>query len=268
MTPFSDSDAIAVTVDTARRFGLETLDDLVDNLSPEGSPSSARGPRGSGARGELRDHGCKFVPFAGISPYEALDSNNVLAAAIFSTDPPLNSGKYVVLEDTKAQFGFQNVAPVIDQELADQGGEELAAVFDSVSELLTERAIITMNAAVALEQQSPDAVAKAFLEANGPPCRTRGGAEARPPPSRTIPPVGEATFPDYFRLPPPVAELIGFEFVYARDGSSRMELDVTGRHANPMGTVHGGILCDLADAAMGTAYASQLGTGRASRPWS
>jgi uncharacterized protein (TIGR00369 family) len=28
-----------------------------------------------------------------------------------------------------------------------------------------------------------------------------------------------------------------------------------------MGTVHGGILCDLADAAMGTAWASQLGDG-------
>ena len=73
--------------------------------------------------------------------------------------------------------------------------------------------------------------------------------------------MGEATFPEHFRLPPPVAELIGFEFVYAREGSSRMELDVTERHANPMGTVHGGILCDLADAAMGTAYASQLASG-------
>ena len=30
------------------------------------------------------------------------------------------------------------------------------------------------------------------------------------------------------------------------------------RHHNPMGTVHGGIYCDLADAAMGFAYASTL----------
>ena len=63
----------------------------------------------------------------------------------------------------------------------------------------------------------------------------------------------EPRFPQHFRFPPPVAELIGFEFVYAREGSSRMELEVTEQHANPMGTVHGGILCDLADAAMGTA---------------
>jgi len=32
-------------------------------------------------------------------------------------------------------------------------------------------------------------------------------------------------------------------------------------HHNPMGTVHGGILCDLADASMGTALASLLKEG-------
>jgi uncharacterized protein (TIGR00369 family) len=40
-----------------------------------------------------------------------------------------------------------------------------------------------------------------------------------------------------------------------------MVLDVTERHENPMGTVHGGILCDLADAAMGTAFFSTLEDG-------
>ena len=33
------------------------------------------------------------------------------------------------------------------------------------------------------------------------------------------------------------------------------------RHSNPMGTIHGGILCDLADAAMGMAYFSTLEPG-------
>ena len=33
------------------------------------------------------------------------------------------------------------------------------------------------------------------------------------------------------------------------------------RHANPMGTLHGGVLCDIADAAMGMAYASTLEEG-------
>jgi len=33
------------------------------------------------------------------------------------------------------------------------------------------------------------------------------------------------------------------------------------QHANPMGTLHGGMLCDIADAAMGMAYASTRGDG-------
>ena len=32
------------------------------------------------------------------------------------------------------------------------------------------------------------------------------------------------------------------------------------QHTNPMGTLHGGVLCDIADAAMGIAFASTLAT--------
>ena len=32
-------------------------------------------------------------------------------------------------------------------------------------------------------------------------------------------------------------------------------------HANPMGTAHGGVLCDLADATMGTAHGTTLAEG-------
>lgn len=56
----------------------------------------------------------------------------------------------------------------------------------------------------------------------------------------------------------PVAKLIGFRLVECRDGCSRMEMDTGPQHYNPMGTLHGGILCDMADAAMGIAFASTL----------
>ena len=60
------------------------------------------------------------------------------------------------------------------------------------------------------------------------------------------------------KFPPPVAALIGLQLIEMANGESRMELLAEDRHANPMGTIHGGILCDLADAAMGTAYFSTL----------
>jgi uncharacterized protein (TIGR00369 family) len=60
---------------------------------------------------------------------------------------------------------------------------------------------------------------------------------------------------------PPVADLIGFRLVEIDRGRAVMEIRITERHTNPMGTLHGGILCDVADAAMGMACASLLGEG-------
>ena len=60
-------------------------------------------------------------------------------------------------------------------------------------------------------------------------------------------------------LPPaPVARLLGFTLISARPGEAVVELEANERHANPMGTLHGGVLCDIADAAMGIAYACTL----------
>ena len=61
--------------------------------------------------------------------------------------------------------------------------------------------------------------------------------------------------------PPPVSALVGFRLVSVDRGRSQLAFDADGRHFNPMGTLHGGILCDVADAAMGMAYASTLDEG-------
>jgi uncharacterized protein (TIGR00369 family) len=55
-----------------------------------------------------------------------------------------------------------------------------------------------------------------------------------------------------------VARLIGFEAKEIASGRATVTLAAGPQHANPMGTLHGGILCDIADAAMGMAFASTL----------
>ena len=55
-----------------------------------------------------------------------------------------------------------------------------------------------------------------------------------------------------------VARLIGFEARDVANGHATVTLSAGPQHANPMGTLHGGILCDIADAAMGLAFASTL----------
>jgi uncharacterized protein (TIGR00369 family) len=63
-------------------------------------------------------------------------------------------------------------------------------------------------------------------------------------------------------LPPaPITTLIGFTLAAVEPGRAVVDFTAEARHANPMGTLHGGILCDVADAAMGMAWAATLGEG-------
>jgi uncharacterized protein (TIGR00369 family) len=60
---------------------------------------------------------------------------------------------------------------------------------------------------------------------------------------------------------PPIAQLLGVRVISVLPGESQLELEAGPQHSNPMGTLHGGVLCDLADLAMGAAYASTLDRG-------
>ncbi len=61
--------------------------------------------------------------------------------------------------------------------------------------------------------------------------------------------------------PSPAAAFIGSELVAFGDGFSEVQLEISGEHRNSFGTIQGGILCALADVAMGTAVATTLETG-------
>jgi uncharacterized protein (TIGR00369 family) len=67
------------------------------------------------------------------------------------------------------------------------------------------------------------------------------------------------TTPELF--PAPIGKLLGFTIVRDEEGKAAIEFEATESHANPMGTLHGGVLCDLADATMGVAYRSTLAPG-------
>src|SRR5256714_11973351 len=60
---------------------------------------------------------------------------------------------------------------------------------------------------------------------------------------------------------PPIGRLLGFVLKEIEPGHAIFEMEADERHHNPMGTLHGGIFCDIADAAMGYAYAATLTEG-------
>jgi osmoprotectant transport system substrate-binding protein len=90
----------------------------------------------------------------------------VQVSDVFTTDPQLTTGKYTILSDPKNVFGFQNVAPIVKKSVLKAEGPVFEQTLNKVSALLTLAAIRKMNAAVALDQQSPSAVAHKFLAAN------------------------------------------------------------------------------------------------------
>ena len=66
--------------------------------------------------------------------------------------------------------------------------------------------------------------------------------------------------------PPPISRLLGFVLKSVEPGRAVFEMEADERHHNPMGTLHGGVYCDLADAAMGTPTPPRLAKMRRSPP--
>jgi osmoprotectant transport system substrate-binding protein len=170
-TPFFDVDAIAVTKETADAEGLVTVADLKKLGSFTVGARPEFKDRYQGFRGMQEVYGltdAKFKQLAFGLQYQALDSGDIEAANVFTTDAQLASGKYTVLEDSKNIFGFQNVVFVIDQEKLDAlGGDAFMGIINEVNALLTNDAMTAMNAAVDIDKKEPTDVAQEFLAANG-----------------------------------------------------------------------------------------------------
>jgi osmoprotectant transport system substrate-binding protein len=167
-TPFFDSDGFVMLKSTAKKLGVKTIADMkkVKSFSYAGFPECRT--RITCLLGLKNVYGLKqvkFVPLASISVYTLLDDGKITAGDGFSTDPQLQTGKYVTLTDTKHIFGFQNVAPVLTKALA--ADPTLVRIVNAVSAKLTVPAIAAMNKAVAVDKKLPSAVARAFLKANG-----------------------------------------------------------------------------------------------------
>ena len=65
-----------------------------------------------------------------------------------------------------------------------------------------------------------------------------------------------------FNFPFPIMKTLGFRLTEVGEGTASMEMETkTDIHSNPMGTIHGGVLCDIADAAIGTAHLTTVTEG-------
>ena len=167
MTPFSDSNALAVKPSFARRHGVRTIADLgkVAGTVTIGAAPEFR-TRFEGLVGLRERYGLENLeakPLAIGKQYRALEEGEVDVAAVFTTDGPLAGRGYVLLEDARGLFASQHVAPVIRQRSLRAHGGRLATTINAVSRRLTTPAMRTMNAAVDEGGRSPRSVADEFL---------------------------------------------------------------------------------------------------------
>lgn len=66
----------------------------------------------------------------------------------------------------------------------------------------------------------------------------------------------------HMRYPTAISETLGFRIAEIGEGMAVVEVDADPAvHGNQQGTVHGGFLCELADAAIGTAHSTLMGEG-------
>ena len=169
MTPFENANALAVKPAFARRTGVRGIPDLEKaGRVTIGAPPEFR-TRYEGLEGLESVYGLDRLRVRAIQigrQYRELDRGGVDVAAVFSTDGQLGAGEYEVLEDPERLFSFQNVAPVVSQKLLD-AAPGLAEAADAVSAKLTTEAMQQMNAAVAIEGETPAAVAERFLREHG-----------------------------------------------------------------------------------------------------
>jgi osmoprotectant transport system substrate-binding protein len=169
MTPFSDSNALAVLPGFAARNHLSTIEDLRRVSSATIGALPEFRSRFEGSVG-LRDlYGVtlrvKALPFT--DRYPALDHDRVQVLAVFTTEGQLATGRYKVLSDPRRLFAFQNLAPVIRTDLVRKYGARLVGPLNAVSARLTTKEMRAMNAEVDLGGKTPAAVAAAFLKRAG-----------------------------------------------------------------------------------------------------
>jgi osmoprotectant transport system substrate-binding protein len=165
-----DKDAVVVTRETAQRWNLKSIEDLVPHCGEVtfGGPPEIQ-QRPDGIPGLQETYGCTFGGFSALEPgaitTKALTEGSVQAADIFTTDSAIEANDLVVLEDPKNNFAAQNVVPLINK---DKVNDTVTEALNAVSAKLDTESLLELNAALNAPDKPEYAdVAKDWLEKAG-----------------------------------------------------------------------------------------------------
>jgi len=170
-TPFTSSNEVAVTQETAEKYGLKNISDLskvADQLTLYGSPECRK--RMDCLLGLEEIYGLKFKKFVPVDVaqrHEVLSSGRADVSIVFTTDPQITRNKEVLLEDDKGMFPPYNPTLLMKTETADKAGADLATTIEEIQKPLTDDAMQELDARVDLDKKEPAEVAKEYLQETG-----------------------------------------------------------------------------------------------------
>jgi osmoprotectant transport system substrate-binding protein len=168
-SPAQDANAIAVTPQTAAKYGLKTISDLIPvagHLVFGGPPECPSRPLC--LLGLQTTYGLTFGRFV------ALDAGGPLTSAeldvglidvglLFTTDWQIRANGFVVLDDDRGMQPAENVTPIVRNEVVAAYGTRFTDVVDAVSARLTTEVLQQLNGQVSLQAKPAAAVAAAWL---------------------------------------------------------------------------------------------------------
>jgi glycine betaine/choline ABC-type transport system substrate-binding protein len=169
-TPFENTYRLGITKETAEKLGNPTkISDLKDKASElviNGFPECRQRP--DCLIGVEKEYGFKFKEFlASEEKYQVLDEGEADVAFVFSTDGPLATGKYVVLEDDKQFFPPYNVSFMVKSDTLQKLGPNATDVIERIQKPLTEEVMQELNQRYDLDKEEPEEIAKQYLQEEG-----------------------------------------------------------------------------------------------------
>jgi osmoprotectant transport system substrate-binding protein len=165
-----DTNAFAVTQETADELGLESLSDLADHEDLVLGGFQDCEENAFCLPGLERVYGVDlsagFTPLDPTLVGDALSSGDIDVGVITSTDGRIDEEGWVVLQDDKQMLAADNVFPVFTQELLDAYGDSLTDVLDEVDGNLTTEGLTELNKRYDVDKEDADVIAGDWLEEN------------------------------------------------------------------------------------------------------
>ncbi|HEX6238934.1 MAG TPA: ABC transporter substrate-binding protein [Acidimicrobiales bacterium] len=162
-----DTNAFAVTEETADELDLRTLSDLADHqdLTLGAPPDCETNPFCIPGLQDVYgvDLSGNFTPLDfGVIP-TSLEEGAVDIGVMLSTDGRLADEGFVLLEDDQQMLAADNIFPVLTQDLVDAYGDDLTDVLDGISADLTTEGVTELNRRYDVENEDAEDIAADWL---------------------------------------------------------------------------------------------------------